>query len=58
MTKQEALLRVREKLTKLHVYNTAARVMWGEEIAKDMYLKDLDFYTTLIELLAEPEDNS
>ena len=51
MTKKRVLLRIREKLAKLHTYNDTARKLWGLEIAKEMYDEDLDFLSSLLVLL-------
>ena len=51
MTTERVLLRVREKLAKLHTYASTANKLYGEDISKDMYAEDLDFYSSLLILL-------
>ena len=56
MTKSQVVMRVREKLAKLHTYHSMAVKMWGETIAKEMYHEDLDFYTSLLLMIGETKE--
>ena len=56
MTKHQILIKVREKLTKLSLYNDAARKMWGTAIAHEMFCQDLEFYNSLLALLEEEKE--
>ena len=51
MTKDDVIIRLREKLCKLMWYNAEAHKQWGPEVAKELFLKDLEFYSTLIALI-------
>ena len=56
MTKKKVIRRIREKLAKLYVYNETARKTWGSAVAADMFHEDLDFLSSLLQLLDEGED--
>lgn len=51
MTKKEVLRRIQAKLAKLHTYNHEAHNLWGPEIARELYVEDLDFYASLLGLI-------
>ncbi len=54
MTKKAVKRRVMEKLAKLQVYNEQARKTWGKEIAAEMFMTDLDFFSTVLYLIDNP----
>ena len=56
MTKAQVVLRIREKLAKLHTYHTMAVKLWGDTIASEMYKEDLDFYVSLLVMLGETKE--
>lgn len=56
MTKAQVILRIREKLAKLHTYHITASKLYGEEISKEMYQTDLDFYTSLLLMIGETKE--
>ena len=56
MTKKQVMIRIQEKLVKLHTYNFEANKLYGKEIAKELFKTDLEFYTTLISLIGPVTD--
>lgn len=56
MTRSQTILRIREKLAKLHTYHSMAVKLWGETIAKEMYQEDLSFYASLLLLIGETKE--
>lgn len=55
MTRTEVINRVREKLIKLQLYNNEAIKTFGPSIAKEMFLSDLDYLTSILVYIGTDE---
>lgn len=56
MTLDQVRQKTMEKIAKLQTYRNTAEKTWGQAIAQEMYVVDLDFYGSLLGFLIDPND--
>lgn len=56
MTRDQVILRVREKLAKLTFYHMEAEKLYGDAIAREMFSTDLDYLASILVLVGASKE--